>query len=59
MNPMLCPFCGIVCDVPHETQEVCIDALHDEIDRTRRVLRDVTEPLPPPRVAVDEDSPAL
>lgn len=33
-----CPFCGMVTDVPHETQEGCIEALHAEIDRTRNVL---------------------
>ena len=33
-----CPFCGIAADVPHETQEVCIEALHVEIARMRGVL---------------------
>ncbi len=33
-----CPFCGVAADVPHETQEVCIEALHVEIARMRGVL---------------------
>jgi hypothetical protein len=33
-----CPFCGVVTDVPHETQEGCIEALHVEIARMRGIL---------------------
>lgn len=33
-----CPFCGVVTDVPHETQEGCIEALHVEIARMRTIL---------------------
>jgi len=33
-----CPFCGVNTDVPHETQEGCIQALHAEIARVRAVL---------------------
>ena len=33
-----CPFCGVVTDTPHETQEGCIEALHAEIARMRDVL---------------------
>lgn len=33
-----CPFCGVVTDVPHETQEGCIEALHAEIARMRTIL---------------------
>lgn len=33
-----CPFCGVAVNVPHETQEVCIEALHVEIARMRDVL---------------------
>jgi hypothetical protein len=35
---MECPFCGIVTDAPHESQQACIDALHAEIDRVRLVV---------------------
>ena len=33
-----CPFCGVIADVPHETQEGCIAALHMEIGRMRDIL---------------------
>lgn len=35
---MECPFCGIVSDGPHESQEACIAALHAEIERVRLVV---------------------
>jgi len=56
MKAVVCPFCGIASDVPHETQEGCIHALQAEIARTRQVLESVTEPLRPPRITVEEDS---
>jgi hypothetical protein len=34
----VCPFCGVATEVPHETQEGCIAALHTEIVRMRDVL---------------------
>jgi hypothetical protein len=39
-----CPFCGIVSDVPHETQEGCIAALQAEIARMRDILQYVKGP---------------
>jgi len=33
-----CPFCGVATDVPHESQQGCIAALHEEIGRLRGVL---------------------
>jgi hypothetical protein len=56
MKAVVCPFCGIASDVPHETQEGCIRALQAEITRTRQVLESVTEPLRPPKITIDEDS---
>jgi len=44
MNTVICPFCGVVTDAPHETQEACIGALQTEIARTREILEKVTEP---------------
>lgn len=41
-----CPFCGVATETRHETQQACIEALHSEIARTRRVLEKVTERLP-------------
>ena len=38
MTARVCPFCGIATDVPHESQEGCIAALHGEIARMRNVL---------------------
>jgi len=38
MKFTVCPFCGVVSESPHDSQEACIQALQSEIDRTRRVL---------------------
>ena len=40
----VCPFCGVATDVPHETQEGCIEALQAEIARLRVVLEFVRDP---------------
>jgi hypothetical protein len=56
MKAVVCPFCGIASEVPHETQEGCIHALQAEITRTRQVLESITEPLRPPKITIDEDS---
>ena len=55
MKPLICPFCGVVSEAPHETEQVCIDALQSEIDRTRRILDRMTEPRPAASPADDED----
>jgi hypothetical protein len=39
-----CPFCGLAADVPHERQEGCIQALHDEIARMRHILECLRDP---------------
>ena len=36
-----CPFCGVATDIPHETQDGCIQALHAEIARMRAILEQV------------------
>lgn len=36
-----CPFCGVAAEVPHKTQEGCIQALHAEIARMRAILDNV------------------
>jgi hypothetical protein len=41
---MSCPFCGTGTDLPHETQEACIAALHSEISRVRRVVEHLNRP---------------
>ena len=58
MKAVLCPFCGMATDLPHESQEGCIAALHAEIRRTRQILENVTEPLRAPAIA-EEDEPQL
>jgi hypothetical protein len=51
---MTCPFCGVVTDVPHETQGACINALHAEIGRVRSILHR-TEPRDTPGVSAKAD----
>jgi hypothetical protein len=52
----VCPFCGVVTEVPHENQQVCLDALAAEIARLRSVLEH-SEPasVPAPAAANDDD----
>lgn len=38
MKFTVCPFCGLVVDGAHDSQQACIDALRAEITRTREVL---------------------
>jgi hypothetical protein len=38
MSATPCPFCGVLIDLPHETQEACIAALHIEIARMREMV---------------------
>jgi hypothetical protein len=39
-----CPFCGVGTDLPHDTQEACIAALHAEIARMRQVVDRLNAP---------------
>lgn len=51
----LCPFCGVVTETPHESQQGCLAALSAEIGRMRAVLDQVHStkvPGPP-----DDDQP--
>ena len=50
----ICPFCGLATDVPHETQQGCIAALHGEIARMRQVLDHVKTVVPPRTESHDE-----
>jgi hypothetical protein len=50
-----CPFCGVATDIPHETQEGCIQALHAEIARMRAVLDRVQSAKVP--VPTEDDEP--
>ena len=54
-----CPFCGVVTETPHETQEGCIEALHAEIERVRAVLAQVkSAEVPAPHEDASESDPA-
>lgn len=59
---MMCPFCGVHTETPHETQEGCIAALHAEITRMRTVLDCVrSAEVPGPKAfdgACEKDDPA-
>ena len=46
MTTNSCPFCGVLTDLPHETQEACISALHAEIARVRAVVDRVRQRSP-------------
>lgn len=52
----VCPFCGVATDVPHESQEGCIAALHEEIGRMRDILATV-RPAGVRAGDVDDDRP--
>jgi hypothetical protein len=56
MKAMLCPFCGMATEFPHESQEVCIAALQAEIRRTRQILENITEPLRAPAIAAEDET---
>ena len=52
-----CPFCGVVTEIPHETQAGCIEALHAEIARMRAVLEQLRSAVvsgPPPEEETEE-----
>jgi hypothetical protein len=54
---MKCPFCGVHTDVPHDTEERCIEALNAEITRMRTLLQSVrgADPQGPPAAAEEPD----
>jgi hypothetical protein len=56
MTPVVCPFCGMTSDIPHDTQGACIEALRAEVARTRQVLEHVTEPLRAPVISADDEA---
>lgn len=55
MKAVICPFCGVLSEAPHETQQACIAALQSEIDQTRRALESVSEPGPSQSMAEEQD----
>ena len=59
MKFTVCPFCGVVSETAHDSQQACIEALQSEIERTRQVLTRVGEhslsQRPHDRHSPDED----
>ncbi len=54
----VCPFCGVVTEIPHENQQGCLEALAAEIARLRSVLEHsepVVVPGPPPEPDEPDD----
>jgi hypothetical protein len=51
----VCPFCGVVTETPHETQEGCIEALNAEIAKMRAVLNQVRSAVVPGPVEQKDD----
>jgi hypothetical protein len=52
-----CPFCGVMTETPHESQQGCLEALAAEIARLRSVLEHVhSAAVPPPPDPPDEDA---
>ena len=54
----VCPFCGVVTDTPHESQQGCLAALSAEIARLRAVLAHVHSARVPPPPFDEPDDPA-
>lgn len=56
----VCPFCGVVTETAHESQQGCVAALAAEITRLRAVLDHVysAEVPPPPQEDAGPDDPA-
>lgn len=51
MKSTVCPFCGVVSESAHDSQEACIRALQYEIQRTRQILTQVDQSARRPRIA--------
>lgn len=54
MTAKACPFCGLATEVPHETQQGCIDALQAEIARVREIL-EIARPTDAPLLSAGTD----
>jgi hypothetical protein len=55
MNATICPFCGLVTDARHETQQTCIEALHAAIARVHAILEVARPACAPLAPAVDSN----
>jgi hypothetical protein len=54
----VCPFCGLPTEVPHESQQGCLDALTAEIARLRSVLEHSQSAAVPAPPEDEDDDPA-
>ena len=57
---IVCPFCGLATELPHETQAACIEALHEEISQVREIverLKDAAPPALPKRISATPPTP--
>ena len=57
---IVCPFCGLATESPHETQAACIEALQTEITRVREIvdrIKDDQEPAGRPALRVTTADP--
>ena len=43
---IVCPFCGLATESPHETQGACIAALNAEISRVRNIVDKLKDGAP-------------
>jgi hypothetical protein len=51
----VCPFCGVVTEIPHENQQGCLEALAAEIARLRNVLEHSESATVPGPTRRDDD----
>jgi hypothetical protein len=56
MRVTACRFCGVPTDVPHETQELCIAALQDEVARMRDMVTRVKKPAPDSEIRAETNA---
>jgi hypothetical protein len=53
----VCPFCGVITEMPHENQQVCLEALAAEIARLRSVLEHSASAAVPGAPTPENDEP--
>ena len=55
MTETSCRFCGASAHLPHETQEACIAALHEELTRLREIMHSMKLVLADPVSGNDQN----
>ena len=51
----VCPFCGVITEMPHESQQICLEALAAEIARLRSILEHSASTAVPTPPAEDDE----